>query len=556
MATTITNVTELQAMEDDLTEDYVLGNDIDASATSSWNGGEGFIPVGAGVMNLSYSRPTSDDFGHAGQGGSWTIYPSDGVYYDKVDEETSDDDTTYIQATTNGDWCLLAHDATGLNLPDNATNITVVIRTRVRKVSAFGTPNIQGMLNINGTEYLVGSNQTVTSESYQLKQWPMTNDPSTGSPWTIGGVFALAVAGVGVKVSDAAPDIRITQIWILVDYDLIFTGTLNGAGYTISDLFIDRLAEDYVGLFGYTDGATIEDVTLADCDYTADDRVGALIGDASNTTVTDCHSSGGISGDAYIGGLIGYSAVITISSCDSSCIVNGDDYVGGLIGWAYDSTVSECPTTGSVTGLSDYVGGLMGVSQENDIDNCYARRAVDGDRYVGGLIGYSYDASEAVDDCYSTGVVTGNTDVGGLMGFSSSVVSNCFWDTETSGQATSAAGTGKTTAEMKAITTFSNAEWDILGYSEEHNDGYPFLDWEYNGDLAIWRIYDATRCFTIPDLFDDHGRVAKGAWVRAYRADTFELVGEGIIDQYGNATICGLPNDVDIVFHVTWGGGY
>lgn len=64
-----------------------------------------------------------------------------------------------------------------------------------------------------------------------------------------------------------------------------------------------------------------------------------------------------------------------------------------------------------------------------------------------------------------------------------------------------------------------------------------------------------TRCFTIPDLFDDHGRVAKGAWVRAYRTDTMELVGEAYIDEHGNATICGLPNDVDVIFHVTWGGG-
>jgi len=42
----ITDVYQLQEMADDLGGCYVLGNDIDASATSSWNGGAGFVPVG------------------------------------------------------------------------------------------------------------------------------------------------------------------------------------------------------------------------------------------------------------------------------------------------------------------------------------------------------------------------------------------------------------------------------------------------------------------------------------------------------------------------------
>ncbi len=43
----ITNVDELQAMNNDLGAWYVLGNDIDASDTQNWNGGAGFDPVGS-----------------------------------------------------------------------------------------------------------------------------------------------------------------------------------------------------------------------------------------------------------------------------------------------------------------------------------------------------------------------------------------------------------------------------------------------------------------------------------------------------------------------------
>jgi len=42
----INNVTDLQNINNDLTGEYILGQDIDASETASWNGGAGFIPIG------------------------------------------------------------------------------------------------------------------------------------------------------------------------------------------------------------------------------------------------------------------------------------------------------------------------------------------------------------------------------------------------------------------------------------------------------------------------------------------------------------------------------
>ena len=42
----ISNVTELQAMQDNLASNYYLTGNIDASATSGWNGGAGFVPIG------------------------------------------------------------------------------------------------------------------------------------------------------------------------------------------------------------------------------------------------------------------------------------------------------------------------------------------------------------------------------------------------------------------------------------------------------------------------------------------------------------------------------
>jgi hypothetical protein len=96
-----------------------------------------------------------------------------------------------------------------------------------------------------------------------------------------------------------------------------------------------------------------------------------------------------------------------------------------------------------------------------------------------------------VSNSYSTGSVAGNESVGGLTGSNDeATVSNSFWDTETSGQATSYGGTGKTTAEMQDIATFSGAAWDIVAVANPDtrnpsyiwnivdDETYPFLSWQ------------------------------------------------------------------------------
>ncbi|NTU50784.1 MAG: peptidase M26, partial [Desulfobulbaceae bacterium] len=65
--------------------------------------------------------------------------------------------------------------------------------------------------------------------------------------------------------------------------------------------------------------------------------------------------------------------------------------------------------------------------------------------------------------------------VGGLVGRNISVVTDSFWDKQTSGQTTSSGGTGMTTAEMKTPATFSG--WDA-GIWELVFGSYPQLQWQ------------------------------------------------------------------------------
>lgn len=73
----ITNATELQAIQQDLDANYTLGADIDASNTGTWNGGNGFDPIGEGddpftgtfdgrnheIRGLTIDRPSEEYVG-------------------------------------------------------------------------------------------------------------------------------------------------------------------------------------------------------------------------------------------------------------------------------------------------------------------------------------------------------------------------------------------------------------------------------------------------------------------------------------------------------------
>ena len=316
-----------------------------------------------------------------------------------------------------------------------------------------------------------------------------------------------------------------------------FTGTFDGQGHEISDLYISRVEKWEVGLFGYVEGGHIKNIGVADATVTGKGEVGGLVGE-NNGTVSNSYSTGSVTGTQRVGGLVGlnrktisnsYSAGNvtgnsgigglmglnwgTASNSYATGSVTGDEYVAGLIG-VNSCNVSDSYATGKVTGNST-VGGLVGLNEfETTVSNSYAKGSVTGNTFVGGLIGInawgivnnSYSTSSVtgesfvgglmggnmgtVSNSYATGNVTGNSTVGGLVAKNEEgAVSNSFWDIETSGQVTSDGGTGKNTTEMKDIATFSGADWDIIAVTPGSTNAdyiwnilngvaYPFLSWQ------------------------------------------------------------------------------
>lgn len=272
----------------------------------------------------------------------------------------------------------------------------------------------------------------------------------------------------------AGPDANGGRGWRPIGtYESQFTGTLDGRGYTIGDLFIDRPGEDGVGLFGSVgDGASISNVGLIDANVIGRDGIGGLVGDNWGGTVANSYSTGTVTGNAYIGGLVGWN-VATVFACYSASNVTGNGAVGGS-------------TDGSTGGL---VGANAGI-----IIEAHSSGNVTGVYAVGGLLGDNVEGT--VIFCFSISTVKGDEKVGGLVGFSDGTVSNCYWDKETSGIDVSDGGTGKTTAEMMSIATFTDTAtdglaepWNIAAVAPGATDRafawnivdgetYPFLSWQ------------------------------------------------------------------------------
>lgn len=256
-----------------------------------------------------------------------------------------------------------------------------------------------------------------------------------------------------------------------------FTGIFDGREYKISNLYINRPFTNFigrVGLFGEVGtGGAVKNVGLEN-EY--------------------------VFGDYSVGGIVGINGG-TIYNLFSTGTVIGYDAGGGLVGWN-NGTVTYSYSTSSVSSDID-AGGIVGGNNTGTVSYCYSTGSINGGAATGGLIGHNYVG--VVSYCYSTGAVNGSNNVGGLVGYNEENIFDSFWDNETSGQATSDGGEGKTTAEMMTITTFSDNNWEIVlimgdyisadWYINNGND-YPRLWWEYPHPNKPTNLLPSTRQIT------------------------------------------------------------
>ena len=220
-------------------------------------------------------------------------------------------------------------------------------------------------------------------------------------------------------------------------YENPFTGSFDGQNHAITNLYIYRPDESFIGLFGVA-------------------GTGVNIVNIKNLRLRNVE-------------------------------IYGESSVGSIVGFGYVN-LENSSADGDIYASSSGVGGLMGYNSIGYIDSCYSKVNISSSDFhsfeIGGLIGGLGEECPAEELCYilnsySTGLVSPvNQSTGGLVGwlFNGDVI-NSFYDSQTSGQPDIGKGVPKTTAQLATRSTFENAGWDFIdtwAIDERFNGNYPY----------------------------------------------------------------------------------
>lgn len=404
--------------------DYVLAADIDASATATWNHGQGFEPIGAGqaflgsldgqgfsIRNLTIDRPEEDGVGLFGMLGGTATVRNLGIE----------------GGTISGRANLGALAALNSGFVDNCS----------------ATANVSGFESGG----LVGENQGTVQ-----------NSRASGNIWG-GGSGGLVASNEGsISRSSASGEVLGGGGGGLVS---------RNAG-DITDCHATGNVRNHPAVTGASGGLVGENYgRLANCYATGtvhDYLAGGLVG-RNESLIRSCYATGGVWGKKQAGGLVASNAGQIFTSFAAG-VVMSPRWAGGLLGshqtgsfFGDHALVVDSYSVGAVRSGQEHRSGILVGSGDGEILRSYA---------LGKILGPFVDAEDEP-------VIGG----GGP--------STYLWDTETTGVGTESGGGGRTTSEMMAQETFVGWDFtDVWAIVE--GASYPFLRafaFEENFELTI-----------------------------------------------------------------------
>ena len=231
-----------------------------------------------------------------------------------------------------------------------------------------------------------------------------------------------------------------------------FAGVFLGNGNSLTGFNMNR---DYAGVFAYTDGAVISDLSVAGT-FRSTDYAGAVVAFAINTVIDGCTASasvsaknyaGGVAGyiesgkisgctvssrtpiigtGSYCGGIAGYSGAV-IEKCSNSTVIFGAEKVGGIAG-SSAGDILGCTNVATITASSSYLGGIAGYLEGaviNSMNKGNVSSNGTGVGKAGGIAGAAYGAE--ISGCVNAGAVSVTGDyAGGIAGFiTNASIDNC-----------------------------------------------------------------------------------------------------------------------------------
>jgi hypothetical protein len=297
----ITTCEELQAISEDLSGDYVLGSNVDCSATVNWNSGEGFVPIGDNT-NIFTGSFDGRDFNITGLYINRPSTPYQGLF-------------GYVEGASISNVGLVDVNVSGSRgvggLVGQAYSSSVS--------SSFASGDVSGF------SYYVGGLVGYLEESMLTNSF--SSGDVTGSSNYVGGLVGQASSS-SVSGSFASGDV---------------SGS-SGVG----------------GLVGSLSNNSSVSNSFASGDVSGSSGVGGLVGQASSSSVSNSFASGDVTGSSNVGGLVGYFYSSSVSSSFVSGVVTGSSSVGGLVGYFYSSSVSYSYYNSTLNGMDDVSGKGVG----------------------------------------------------------------------------------------------------------------------------------------------------------------------------------------------------
>jgi len=267
-----------------------------------------------------------------------------------------------------------------------------------------------------------------------------------------------------------------------------FTGSYDGNGFAISNLYIFRGGTHNVGLFAQVTGATLTDIILVKPWVIGRNYTGALAGafNTPETTVTGVQVIGGsVRGVNQVGGLVGSNEGAIRLSAASGIALNGFDVTGGLVG--------------ITTGFG------------SSITNSYAANKMDVNHLAGGLAGKVNGTT--ITKSYSASIGIKTTTVGGLVGSRiSGSVSNSYYNKEYT--PTSAGGTGLSTAQMRQSSSFPSFDFANT-WAIDEGVGFPGFQ-ERKENQLILTGSEGWRMLASPLHTHSIGRLFNDLWLQGF----------------------------------------
>lgn len=539
-----TSGTDLQGMNGNMQGYYALGGNIDASSTSSWHGGAGFVPLGTDgngvrlgdfeegflgkfnglghfISNLTINRPTATYVGLFGSLGTDFTFAADvrnvGMTGNSIVGNNivgglagESQGATFSRNYAGGSITAATGSAGGLIGSGNGTVF-----------QSFATGVVNGTGGVGG---LIGGGSGTINQSWA--------SATVNGHSSVGGLVGVAAGGLIVDSYATGAVSGTAAVGGLVGQNAANITRSYASGAVAGGNQVGGL----VGLHGPSGPVTIS-LSYATGEVSGQDELGGLVGNNRNgALVADSYATGRVRGGANssrIGGLMGYNMSGSVSRSYAAGSVSGTFKVGGLIGDNFDA-VSQSYATGTVSG-GDGVGGLIGSNKGATTQN-YATGAVSGASQIGGLIGTNATERSpypggplltgSVYTSYATGSVSGSSEIGGLVGLNyasivqsyasgavgggstfcagalvgcntnfpgvgAGTISQSHWDTYSTGRGTAVGGAGQGASNLIAVTS-DPSQWSAANYAYSAG-AYTNFDVDAVGGQALtWRIYSGS----------------------------------------------------------------